>query len=208
MQDDHGRDIPMGDGVIPQIERYCDKFSYSILTSTVLSSVMSAMREKSNTPTGNIYAVICNERFYDQVGVLMITDLRFQSASDGAYFYSKATSGKVKVGAEFNAYTVQGNTITFMPDRALSQEYSEGGYAVFLDTGADLASGRPNVAMFTQKGGEIISGTLHGMGGADGKTSGEISTPVHGSQYHLMGYAGSVVFNPYRSFILNEARTN
>ena len=207
-QDDQNRDIPMGDGVIPQIERYCDKFSYSILTSTVLSSVMSAMREKSNTPTGNIYAVVCNERFYDQVGVLMITDLRFQSSSDGAYFYSKATSGKVKVGAEFNAYTVQGNTITFMPDRALSQEYPEGGYAVFLDTGADLASGRPNVAMFTQKGGEIISGSLHGMGGADGKTSGEISTPVHGSQYHLLGYAGAVVFNPYRSFILNEARTN
>jgi hypothetical protein len=206
-QDDHGRDIPMGDGVIAQIERYCDKFSYSILTSDVLDDVMSSMREKSDTPIGNTYAVVCNERLWDQVGKLMISDLRFQTSADGAYFYSKAANGKVKVGATFNAYEFQGNTITFMPDRALSQEYPDHGYGIFLDTGADLASGRPNVAMFTMQGAEIISGNLHGMGGADGKTSGDISTSVHGSQYHLLGYSGSVVFNPYKSFILEESRT-
>jgi len=205
-QDDQGRDIPMGDGVIPQIERYCDKFSYSILTSDVLDDVMSAMREKSDNPTGNTYAVVCNERLYDAFGKLMISDLRFQSEGDGAYFYSKAKGGKVKVGAEFDTYHFQGNTISFMPDRALSQEYPEGGYGIFLDTGADLASGRPNVSMFTMQGAEIISGNLHGMGGNDGKSSGEISTSVHGSQYHLLGYAGAVVFNPYKSFILEEAR--
>jgi len=206
-QDDHGHDIPMGDGVIAQIERFCDKFSYSILTTDVFQDVMSAMREKSNMPTGNTYAVICNERLYDHVGNVLQSDLRFQSAADGAYFYSKAAGGKVKVGAEFDTYTFQGNTISFMPDRALSQEYSEHGYGIFLDTGADLASGRPNVAMFTMQGSEIIEGSLIGMGGKTGNTSGEVSTGVHGSQYHLLGYAGSVVFNPYKSFILEEART-
>lgn len=206
-QDDHGRDIPMGDGVIPQIERYCDKFSYSVFTTSVLNSVLAAMREKSDRPTGNTYAVVCNERLYDQLGDLMISDLRFQSASDGAYFYSKAAGGKVKVGAEFDAYEFQGNSITFMPDRSLSQEYPEGGYGIFLDTGADVASGRPNIAMFTQKGAEIIAGNLQGMGGADGKTSGTVSTGVHGSQYHLLGYSGAVVFNPYKSYILSESRT-
>jgi hypothetical protein len=205
-QDDHGRDIPMGDGVIPQIERYCDKFSYSILTIDVLDDVLATMREKSDAPTGNIYAVICNERFYDQVGKLMSSELRFQSSADGAYFYSKAAGGKVKVGAEFDTYHFQGNTISFMPDRVLSQEYPEGGYGIFLDTGADLSSGRPNVATFTLEGSEMISGNLHGMGGADGKTSGEVSTGVHGSEYHLLGYSGAVVFNPYKSFIVQEAR--
>jgi len=205
-QDDHGRDIPMGDGVIPQIERYCDKFSYSILTTDVLDDVMSAMREKSDMPIGNVYAVICNERLYDHIGKTMQEDLRFQSAADGVYFYSKAASGKVKVGAEFNAYTFQGNEINFMPDRALSQEYPDHGYGIFLDTGSDLASGRPNIAMFTLKGSEIVAGNLNGMGGQSGNSSGEISTSVHGSAYHLLGYAGACVFNPYKSFILEESR--
>jgi hypothetical protein len=204
-QDDHGRDIPMGDGVIAQIERYCDKFAYSMLTVEVLDDVLAAMRQKSETPTGNIYAVICNERFYDQVGKLMTADLRFISSANGAYFFSKAANGKVSVGAEFDTYTFQGNTITFMPDRVLSQEYPEGGYGIFLDTGADLSSGRPNVAMFTLQGSEMISGTLVGMGGVSGTASGEVATSVAGSQYHLLGYSGVVVFNPYRSFIIQES---
>jgi len=176
------------------------------MTSDVLDDVLSAMREKSNTPTGNTYAVVCNERFYDQVGKLMMADLRFVSSADGGYFYSKAASGKIKVGAEFDTYTMQGNTITFMPDRVLSQEYPDGGYGIFLDTGADLSSGRPNIASFTLQGAEMISGSLNGMGGANGNTSGEISTSVHGSSYHLLGYSGVMVFNPYMSFIISESR--
>ena len=206
-QDEHGRDVPMGDGVIPQIQRYCDKFAYSILTADVFQDVMSAMREKSDRPVGNTYAVICNERLYDQVGNALREDLRFISVADGSYFYSKAANGKVKVGAEFDTYTFQGNTISFMPNRALSQEYPDYGYGIFLDTGADVTSGRPNVAMFTFNGADMVSGFMNGLGGQDGKTSGEISTSVHGSSYHIIGYAGSVVFNPYKSFILIESRT-
>lgn len=206
MQDERERDIPMGDGVIPQIERYCDKFLYSVLTSATLNDVLSSMTEKSDQPTNNTYAVICNERMYRQFGELMQTDLRFQNPNDGSYFYSKSSSGQVKVGAEYVSYTLQGNTITFMPNRALSQEYPDYAYGIFLDTTADLTSGRPNVAMFTLNGSEMISGTLNGMGGADGQTSGPVVTGVHGSQYHLIGYSGCVVFNPYKSFILEEAR--
>lgn len=205
-QDDEGRDIPMGDGVIPQIERYCEKFSYSILTSTIFNAILNAMTEKSHMPTGNTYAVICNERFYQHVGVLMQSDLRFQSPSDGSYFYSVGAGKKVQVGAEFNSYTFQGNTLTFMPDRALSQEYPDHAYGIFLDTTADVTSGKPNIAMFTLEGSEMISGNLIGMGGLDGKSSGTVSTSVAGSEYHLMGYGGSCVFNPYRSFIIEESR--
>ena len=204
-QDELGRDIPMGDGVIPQIERYCDKFAYSVLTSDVLDDVMAAMVEKSDMPTGNTYAVVCNERMYQQFGRLMKSDLRFQSPSDGSYFYSKEAGGKVKVGAHFASYHFQGNTITFMPDRALSQEYDNYGYGIFLDTGADIASGRPNISSFTLEGAEMLSGNLNGMGGADGKSSGEVATSVHGSSYHLIGYSCCVVFNPYKSFILEES---
>jgi hypothetical protein len=205
IQDNHNRDVPMGDGVVAQIERYCDKFSFSILTTDVLDDVIASMVAKSDNPTGNTYAVICNELLWAKFGKLMKDDLRFVAPNDGSYFYSKDKGREVNVGASFKSYHVQGNTITFMPDRSLSQEYPNHAYGIFLDTGVDLNTGRPNLAMFTVKGSEMITGTLNGMGGQDGMTSGEVSTGVAGSEYHLMGYAGTVVFNPYKSFILEES---
>jgi hypothetical protein len=136
----------------------------------------------------------------------MKSDLRFNSPNDGAYYWSKAAKKKVDVGNTFSSYHFGGNDLNFVTDRALSQEYDDHAYGIFLDTGADLASGRPNLAMFTVEGSEMLSGNLNGMGGASGKASGEISTGVAGSQYHLMGYSGAVLFNPYKSFILEESR--
>ncbi len=96
-----------------------------------------------------------------------------------------------------------------MPDRALSQEYPEYGYAVFLDTSADIKSGRPGIATFTLEGNEMTDGYVNGLGGKDGKTSGgDIATGVHGSEYHIIGYSCSVLFNPYKSFILKENIVN
>ncbi len=204
-QEADGRDIPMGDGVIPQITRYCEKFAFSILTTEVLEDVMAAMAEKSESPTGNTYAIICNEKLWTAVGRLMRTDLRFLSPSNGAYIFSSGKGKKVDVGATFNSYHFQGNEVTFMPDRALSQEYPDHAYGIFLDTGADLASGRPNVSMFTIEGSGMLSGTLIGMGGTSGKDSGVVSTGVAGSEYHLLGFSGAVVFNPYKSFLLEES---
>jgi hypothetical protein len=118
--------------------------------------------------------------------------------------YSKE-KGKIKVGAEFDSYTIQGNTIVFIPDRALSQEFDQYGYGIFLDTTADLKTGRPGLATFTLEGNEMVDGYREGLGGRDGKTSGgSIATGVHGSEYHIIGYSCAVVFNPYKSFIVKE----
>jgi hypothetical protein len=48
MQDEKGQDIPIGDGVIKQIERYCEKFAYS-LTTRWLEDIMASMRENLQT---------------------------------------------------------------------------------------------------------------------------------------------------------------
>ena len=125
---------------------------------------------------------------------------------DGAYLYSKEGSSMVKVGATYNAYEFAGNTITFMVNRALSEEYDDRAYALLLDIGKDGTSGRPNLAMFTLEGSEMISGNINGLGGASGKESGgDIASSIHGSSYHLIGYAGAVLFNPYKSVIIEEA---
>ena len=111
-QDEQGRDLPMGDGIIPQIERYCDKFLYNQLSSAILDDILLAMAEKSSKPKGNIYTVICNERLYNQFGRIMKDDFRFTNPSDKTLFYSK-DKGMVQTGADFNSYTLQGNTISF-----------------------------------------------------------------------------------------------
>jgi hypothetical protein len=203
LQDERGRDIPMGDGVIPQIEKVCDKFLFSDLSIDVIEDAMTSMGEKAETRQGNHWTYICNDKFWNKFNKLMKNDLRF-IAQDGSYFWSKEKGGSIKVGATYSSYEFAGNTITVMVNQALSIEYSDRAYAIMLDVGKDMVSGRPNIAMFTLEGSEIITGNLNGMGGADGNTSGEISSSIHGSSYHLLGYSGSCVFHPYRSVIMEE----
>ncbi len=203
-QDEMGRDIPMGDGVIPQISRYCDKFLYNEFTSDIMDDILFSLSEKADRPTGNTYAVLSNDRLYQQFGKVQKSDLRFQTPNDVSVLYSKDAGGKVKVGAEFISYTFQGNTLVFLPDRSLSQEFDSYGFGIFLDVNADMKSGRPNLAAFTLEGAELIEGYVNGLGGRDGKTSGEVSTGVHGTEYHLIGYSGTAVFSPYKSFIVRE----
>jgi hypothetical protein len=81
-------------------------------------------------------------------------------------------------------------------------EYIDG---VFLDLTADMNTGRPAIASFSLSGSDMLSATVNGLGGQDGKTSGVASTSVMGSSYHVAGYFGVGVFNPYRSFILEES---
>jgi hypothetical protein len=82
MQDEKGQDIPIGDGVIKQIERYCEKFAYSVLLRW-LEDIMASMREKSANSIGNTYAFVVNERLYDQLGRLLKDDLRFNANANG-----------------------------------------------------------------------------------------------------------------------------
>jgi hypothetical protein len=204
IQDEKGRDIPMGDGIVAQIERVCDKFLFSDLNIDIIEDAMQSMAEKSDTRQNNHWTFTCNDKFWNKFNKLMKNDLRF-IAQDGSYFWSKAKGGNVKVGATYNSYEFAGNIITIMVNQALSLEFTDRAYALLLDVGKDAVSGRPNIAMFTLEGSELISGNINGLGGASGKESGiDIATSVHGSSYHLLGYAGAVVFNPYKSVILEE----
>lgn len=208
LQDEKGRDIPMGDGVIKQLERVVDKFMFSDLDTELLEDAMQAMIEKSSKKTGNVWTLICNIRFWNKFNRLMRNDLRFRSA-DGVYFWSKGAKqgkgGYIKVGATFDAYEFGGNTIVIMIDNALTIEYEEKAYAILVDATRDEVSGRPNIAMFTLEGRELLSGNLNGMGGQSGTESDvDLATSVDGSSYHLLGYSGVVVFNPYRGVIIEE----
>lgn len=198
-----GRPIPMGDGMIAQVERYANKYAYAKLTTNAFDTMIETMRERAKTPTGNQWVFVVNEKMFSQVQRLLREYLK-DWKTNGVFFYSKKAGGMVEVGATFDVYNFAGNQLTFHVDRSLTYEYPDKGYGICVDLTSDASTGTPAVQMFTLKGGEFIRGVLRGVGGMDGVTSGDVSTPVAGSKIIHMGYAGMGVFNPYRSFVMIE----
>lgn len=201
---DTGRPIYIGDGLIPQVERFASKYAFNTLTLEVFNTVIATLNEKAAQPTGNKYMFICNERMWQLIQLVLGSYLsRFKTVD--TLLYSKAANSYVKVGATFDSYEFGGNTITFKVDRTFSREYGfEKGYALCLDLTADKTSAEPPIQMFTLKNGDFISNKYLGVGGEDGLSSGVVSSPVAGSKLINWGYSGIGVFNPYRSFILRE----
>ena len=198
-----GRPIPMGDGIIAQIERYAQKYAYATMSPKLMDTVMETMRQKSKKSDGNQYVFIVNERMWSQIQTTLRQYLK-EWQPVAPIFFSQKAGGYVQVGATFDSYRNGGNQISFKVDKALTLEYPQKGYGICIDLTADLTTGSPALQMFTLRGGEFIRGFLKGLGGMSGVESGEISTPVAGSRLVHAGYAGVGVFSPYRSFIVEE----
>ena len=204
LYDKQNRPIFIGEGVIPQVERYASKYAYNKLTMEVFNTMINALGEKADNPTGNHYMIVCNEALWQQVNTVLGKFLS-DNQTDGTYLWSKGANNYVKVGAAYNSYTWAGNTVTFSVDRALTREYGSKGYGLCLDLTADETRAMPAIAMFTLRNGQCIQNYIKGVGGEDGLSSGEVSSPVAGSKLAIHGYCGAAVFNPYRSFIIREA---
>jgi len=198
-----GRQIPMGDGIVSQIERFANKYSYAKLSINVFDTVMEYMRQKSKKSTGNQYVFIVNEKLWSQIQRTLREYLK-DWKTDGTFFYSKKSNSNVSVGATFDTYTIGGNQISFQVDKAFTLEYPDKGYGICVDLTADATSGTPAMQMFTLKGAEFIRGTVRGIGGITGVESGDFASGVAASKIVHMGYAGVGVFNPYRTFIIEE----
>lgn len=120
------------------------------------------MNEKAEQPTGNHYVFVVNEALWNQVNQTL-GDWLAKFKTEGTYLYSKAANGYVDVGATFQSYQFAGNTVSFRVDRALTREYGSKGYGLCLDLTADKTSAEPPIAMFTLKGGEMISSKYPGV---------------------------------------------
>lgn len=201
---DTGRDIPIGDGLVPQIERFASKYAYSRMTLEVFNTIIRTLNEKASKSTGNKYHFIMNDKAWNDLQITL-GDYLAKFHTDGAYMYSKKANGYISVGAAFDSYSMGGNQITFSTDRALTREFgNDKGYMICVDLTADEAKNQPAVAQFSLKGKEFISNSIAGVGGLKGGESGPVATPVAGSKLVIHGYAGISVFNPYRSFIARE----
>ena len=206
---DTSRNILIGDGVIPQVEAFASKYTYvNRPTISMFNRMLSNMAEKSQEITGNHYAVLCTQKLWNDIQSTLGEYLS-NFKTDGCYMYSKAANkgngGYVKVGATYDTYQMGGNTISFIPDKALTREYGNKGYGLCLDLTADKTSNTPAIAKFTLTGKEFTTNTLVGVQGIDGKSSGNVASNVAGSKIVMMSTAGVAVFAPFRSFIIIEA---
>lgn len=202
---DTGRPLYIGDGIIPQIERFASKYAYNKLTMSVLETAIHMLAQKAASPTGNNFMFVINERMWTQLqGILSDYLWKFKSTL-GSYAWSKKANGNLTVGTTYDAYEFAGNTITFKVDRTFTREYgSEKGFGMAIDLTADAVSGKPAMEMFTLKNCQFITNKYPGVGGFSGSESGVVSSPVAASKLINWGIAGVGVYNPWRSFILRE----
>ena len=199
--DEDGRPIVSADGVIAQIERFATKFVFSKLNVGYFEKALQAMVAKSEKPQGSSYMLICNTAFYSEWQRVMNAWI-VAHKTDGSFLFSKGSNGYVDLGATYESYTFGGNKISVKIDRCFDVEFPTRKYAALLDLTADAATGKPAMAFFTFKGGDIIHNVIVGVGGKSGLASGEVSSPVAGSKLVNWGYGGVAVFNPYRSVIM------
>ena len=196
-----GRPIYIGDGMIPQIERFASKYAANKVTINTFHTIISTMVEKAEKPTGNHFSFIVNERMWAIVQ-RVLGDYLANRHTDESYIWSRGGEGRyIKVGATFDSYEWGGNTVSFKVDRTLSREFPEP-YALCIDLTTGKTSTQPPVAMYSLKGKDYIFNEVLGVGGRTGGDSGVVSTPVAGGMMTIHGYAGIAVYNPYRSFIL------
>ena len=197
--DRQGRPIIAGDGIIPQINRYCSKFNYTKLTTSLLNEIILNLSQKCDSITGNTFAFVVNSPLWFALQNTM-SEFLANHRTDEPYIYSKSANGMVKAGATYNAYIFSDNTVIFNVDRALDLEYPTKGYGIMVDLTGDKESGRPAIEMFTVRGKQLIENTLTGVG----IKNGDVATAVSGIKYVMSGYQGVAVYNPYRSVVLFE----
>lgn len=204
-----GRPIYIGEGLIPQIEAAANKYVYTNKPNLQLfNMIMSDMADKAQSDTGGKWVFIVNRKMWNDIQ-MVLGEYLANYRTDGTYMYSKNANkglgGYVKVGATFDTYEYAGNQVSFVVDRALTREYPTKGYGVCIDLTADKTSGTPAIAKFSLTGKDFMTNKIVGVGGYDGKSSGEVASNVAGSKLVMMGYAGVAAFTPYRSVIVREA---
>lgn len=188
---DTGRPIYVGEGLIPQIEAAANKSCYVNKPSLgVFNQMMSNMADKAQSDTGNKWVFIVNRKLWTDLQTTL-GDYLANYRTNGTFLYSKSANkgqgGYVKVGATFSTYEYAGNEVSFVVDRALTREYPTKGYGVCIDLTADKTTGTPSVAKFSLTGKDFITNKLVGVGGYDGKSSGEVASNVAGSKLVMMG---------------------
>lgn len=229
IQINNNQDVIMGDGLIASYERYAQYIDYNRLSVRDFQDAIEFIVDKRGESQGNHITVIHNRRFSRQKANALQEAIQFFAPqNNGTWFFGrdegstgsdhydgmarkaklaqKNIPNPIKVGATFNTYIYEGNTITFVEDSALTSHYRDRGYAIFVDTGLyeDEKGQVPGVHLKTLKGRALVKSHITGIGGIDGTTSGIASNAADGGRFVVLGWRGICVRNPYAAVIFEE----
>lgn len=207
-----GQDIVEGDGLIAQMAD-SRKQTYTKLTIGLLEDALSDISLHSPKPTGNTYMMTTGREGYKDFGRIMRAEHKgFWTLQPNTYVQTK--NGKIQLGAEYNAYAFQGNTIVVNVNGVFdhpanpSVKDTSNGRAVesskFLFIDMSTYDGVRNIQMIAKDGRSFITGEVDGIGGQDGKTSGKASSTLDGSSKTIIGSMGVVMHNMYSSMVLEK----
>ena len=211
LQDEKGQDIIKGDGLLDQMHD-STKQTYTKMTIGLIEDILTDMSLRMPKRTGNTILLTTGVQGYKEFGRLMRQEHKgywSQPASN----YVRTKNGKIQLGAEYNAFTFQGNTIIVsvnnvfdhpanVSDRDAEGRFLESSKLLFID--ASTYDGVKNIQMIAKDGRSFITGDLDGVGGQDGKTSGKVATPLDGSSKIIIGTMGLILHNPYSSYMLEK----
>lgn len=211
MQDEKGQDIIEGDGLLAQMHGSM-KQNYTALNITLLEDILTDMSLKMPKRTGNTILMTTGAQGYKEFGQIMRAEHKGWIA-DGNNNYVQTKNGKVQLGAEYNAFVFQGNKIIVSANNVFDHpanvsaadvegKYLESSKLLFIDMSS--YDGTKNIQLIAKDGRSFITGELDGIGGADGKTSGKVSTLLDGSAKSIIGTLGVVMHNPYSSYMLEK----
>jgi len=203
-QDDLNQDLPMGDGLLEQVYKFASRSNYAVMDIGTIKASLNLMSDKSDEPTGNTFVVVGNKRLFDQINDALLEYSLVSTTNPTFLFSETGKDNKVEVGATFSTYEYGGNKIVFMVNKELTQSHPNYGFGVMLDMEEDIQTNRPAIQSFTLEGSELLTGFVPGLGGKNGKSSGMIATGMTGTEFHIAGYSGIVVFNPYRSHVFEQ----
>lgn len=212
MQDEKGQDIVKGDGLIAQMADSC-KQTYTKMTIGLIEDILSDVALRMPKRTGNTILLTTGMQGYKEFGRVMRAEHKGFWSGDSGSAYVSTKNGKVKLGAEYNAFEFQGNQLVVSVNNTFDHPANPSDYdsegrplesSKFLFVDVSSYDGVQNIQMIAKDGRSFVTGELDGVGGQDGKTSGKVASTIDGSAKILIGTMGVVLHNPYSSYLLEK----
>jgi len=224
VQDDLGRDLPMGDGIINQGDPSL-RFQYNTLTIKMLEKVMENLNLQVTNSNMLEVAVCGGQVFNNQFQRLM----RDQMGQTPNVLFEKNADGSQGIRTNFSWYEFGGVRLHVMRhpymdsvyrpierDQFGNSNFSE--RAFFCSLGNTIGGGDPNVELVTLGNGEedrrMVTRIINGMTGSGPLVPGVgeggkymlASSPVDGMQVHALWETGLILRDPRGFAQLSKAR--
>lgn len=213
VQDDDGRDLIMGNGIIAQGDSSL-RFHYNTLTIRQIENVLEQM-QLQQTSDGVLEVAVCGgQRFYNNLQRLLRDVLK-----ENPVPLVEQTADGMGIKTSFSYYTLGNVRLHFMrcpafdaPFRPSDRDSYGNNYmserAFFVNLG-NTVGGNPNVQLLTLGNGDtdrrFVQRVINGMTG-DGPVVGAgegsggkmmmASSPVDGKQVHILSESGVIMRNP------------